>query len=249
MSSLSRAPDFDLHLGRFTVFVGPEEGEIEAVAGVGEVVGVAAEGCDGLFGGEDEADVGVFFVLIEVVPASGEEGDDVAAVAGVGGALLFEGGGVCAAEAGGFGRGGGVGSSGLYFFGDRFDLQQDVDFEAGAGLLISKGAGGEAVFHVVVLFGRYLVDTVGADVVVGEQQTVGGDERTGPAVVKPDRRELERIEKLVGDREAEPFPDVLAGELIEQPHALFGPAREGSEEQEGGKRKARHGLHFYISLS
>ena len=58
-----------LDLRRLVVFVGPEEADVEVVAGIFEVVGVAAEERDVEFGSEDQPDVGVFFVAVQVVLA------------------------------------------------------------------------------------------------------------------------------------------------------------------------------------
>ena len=68
-----------LDLGRLVVLVDAEEADVEVVARILEVVGIAAEEGDLLLRGEDQADVGVLLVAIEVILAALVEGDDVAA--------------------------------------------------------------------------------------------------------------------------------------------------------------------------
>src|SRR6266536_2028881 len=70
-----------LELDLLVIFIDTEEADIEVVAGVFEIVGVAAEEGDVFFGREDEADVGVLFELIEVILAALKERDDDAAEA------------------------------------------------------------------------------------------------------------------------------------------------------------------------
>ena len=67
---------------RNAVLVGAEEREVEVVARIGEVVGIAAEERHLLLGREDEADVGVLLVAIEPVLRALVERDDVGAQAG-----------------------------------------------------------------------------------------------------------------------------------------------------------------------
>ena len=66
----------------FAVFVRTQEGDIEAIARILEVVRIAAEERCGVFRREDDADVGVALVAIEVIERAAVEGDDVAVIAG-----------------------------------------------------------------------------------------------------------------------------------------------------------------------
>ena len=58
-----------LDLGRLAVLVNAEEADVEVVAGILEVVRIAAEEGDRLLRGEDQPHVGIFLVAIEVVRA------------------------------------------------------------------------------------------------------------------------------------------------------------------------------------
>ena len=140
------------------VFVGAHEGDVEAVAGVFEVVGVAAEEGGLEFGGEDEADVGVAFVAIEVVEGAAVESDDGGVIAGFLQGFVFDGGedGVAGFD-GGIG-GEGWGDGGVDASGDVFDGEEDGDFLAGEFDFIGAGVSEEAVGDVVVGGGGDVVE-------------------------------------------------------------------------------------------
>jgi hypothetical protein len=74
------------------VLINPEEGDVEVVAGVGEIVGVAAKkGCR-VFGGENQPDISIDFILVERLKAAGIKADHLATQAGLLGRVFFEGG-------------------------------------------------------------------------------------------------------------------------------------------------------------
>ena len=91
----SRAPTA-LHLRKccgatgLSALVRAEQRDIEVVARVREVVGVASVERDRELGREDQADVGVLLVAIQVVPSAAIERDDVAALRGGRGAALLD---------------------------------------------------------------------------------------------------------------------------------------------------------------
>ena len=115
------------------VLVGAEQADVEVEARVLEVVRVAAEEGDLLFGREDQPDVGVFLVAVEVILAALVEGDHVAAQAGLVERLLFDGGHDRAAGLeGGFVRQAGR-DRGVHARGDILDAHQHVQLEAGQG--------------------------------------------------------------------------------------------------------------------
>lgn len=131
-SSPSLAPALLQARGRLAVFVDAKERHVEVVVRELEVVGVAAKEGDVLLGGEDQADVSVFFVAVEVVLAALEERDHVAAEAGFVRLFFFDGVGHRAA---GFLRFGGVHvrlDRGVHFGGDVLDALQHVEFQVDA---------------------------------------------------------------------------------------------------------------------
>src|SRR5258708_38467817 len=76
---------------RFVVLIRAEETDVEIVAGILEVVGIAAEEGDADFRGEDEAHVGVFLVAVEVVLTALEKRHYIAAKSGFLHRLLLDG--------------------------------------------------------------------------------------------------------------------------------------------------------------
>ena len=180
---------------RLAVLVRAEEADVEVVARILEVVGIAAEEGDADFRREDEPDVGVFLVAIEVVLAALEERDHVAAEAASSArdscsiALITPRRAACAAAVVMPGVTDGVDARG-----DVLDRLQNVQLEVDAlhfvGLRLRVVAGRD----VVVVLGGDLGQAVQPDVMVRQRQTVGGDERAGAAAVESDRRLLQMIE-------------------------------------------------------
>ena len=54
-------------MSRFSVFVDAEEGDVEVVPRIGEIVGISAKERDIKLGRKYQADIGVLFVFIQVV--------------------------------------------------------------------------------------------------------------------------------------------------------------------------------------
>src|SRR5258706_540451 len=66
-----------LGMDRLPVFVDAEKREVEVVAGIGEVIGIAAKKCRLLFRREHEADIGVLLIPIKPILRSLIQGYDV----------------------------------------------------------------------------------------------------------------------------------------------------------------------------
>ena len=212
------------------VFVDAEEAHIEVVAGEFEVVGVAAVEGDLRLGGEDEADVGVALKAVEVVGAALIEGDDVAAEAGFFAGFFFDLGDDLAAGEGGVGTGEGGGNGGVDARGDVFDGLEDVYLEVVALDLVGGGFGVEAVAEVILVLGAHLLERVGADVMVGDDEAVAGDEGGGAAAVEADGGEADVVEPGVGEVEAVFGFDLGAGRGGVEPHAFGGAKGAAGEE-------------------
>ena len=114
------------------VFVDAEEADVQIVARVFEIIGIAAEEGRGKFGREDQADVRVFLVFVEVEHGAGVEGDHVAAEFGGFDAILLDGGHRGAASLALLGHGHAGLGGGFHFVGDVFDVFQHVQLEIGA---------------------------------------------------------------------------------------------------------------------
>jgi hypothetical protein len=87
---------------RFAILIDPEESDVQIVAGISEVIGIAAEEGDVEFRCEHQPHIGVFLILVEVINLAGIENHDVAAQSGRSGAVFFD-----------LGHGGALGLSGL----------------------------------------------------------------------------------------------------------------------------------------
>ncbi len=79
-----------LRPGGLAILVGAEEANVEVVAGILEVVGIAAEEGDGELGAKTEPDIRVFLVRVEMILPALIERDDVAAQAGLVGRFLLD---------------------------------------------------------------------------------------------------------------------------------------------------------------
>ena len=154
------------------VLVDAEEADVEIVARVGEVVGIAAEEGDVKFGREHQPHVGVLLVLVEVIDFARVERDHVAAQAGGGGAILFDRAHGDALRLARFrGRHARLGP-GVHLGGHVLDPHQNVQFQVRALAFLGPCPRVEAGLHVVGAFGAEFLDAVGADVMVGKGQPV-----------------------------------------------------------------------------
>lgn len=225
-----------IHLGRLAVFVGAKDRDIEIVAGILEVVGIAAEERRLLLGREDEADVGVNLVAVKVVARALVERDDVAAQAGGVEGFLFDRG------LGGVARGEHLGGRhvgahrGVHLGGDVLDRLEHVELEVDALELLGARAGVEAVEQEVLFLGAELEDRVEADVVIRDDEAVGRRERARAAVVEAHGRALDVREPLGARLEAVALLELRERRVVEEPHAVVGARDErgGAEGKEQG---------------
>src|SRR5262249_25184420 len=81
---------------------------------------------------------------------------------------------------------------------------------------------GKRGWGVVVPAGGELLRAGGADGMIGQDQAVGRDERTGAAGAEADGTFLEVFEPGVGGVELVLLLEELARRVVEQPHALVG---------------------------
>ena len=149
------------------------------------------------------------------------ERNDIAAQTGLVERFLFD-----------LGRDGAPGEKGLLGGQVRFDRRihtrrhildahEHVEFEVEAALLLGGCAGMETVAHVIVVLVAEFLEGVGADVMVGDDEALRGDERAGAAAVEADGRFLDVLEPRVGHVEAVFFLELFARRIIEQPHAFI----------------------------
>ena len=202
------------------VLVDAEEADVQIVAGILKIVGVAAEKGGIEFGREDQTHIGVLLIFVKVVHRAGVERDHVATLLGLGGTLLFDGGHLGALRLRLIGHGHSGFRSGVYLGGDVFDTFQNVQLEIGAFGLFGLRLGVEAGLQEILAAGGKLLDALGAHVMIGESESVSGNERARaavieahggePGMVKPGRREIELVLGL----------ELRRGREIVKPHTL-----------------------------
>lgn len=221
------------------VLICPEERHIQAVTGIGEIVRVAAKGGDAVFRGEDQPDVGVLLVAVQVVFSARVEGHDFAASVRIGGAFLLDPGHIGPAGPSGLGGRSARGDTLLHFARNVLHGNENIRFQVRARFLLRLSGSVEAVLHVVVFAAAELLDALGRDVMVGEQQTSGRHEGARSHAHELHRPEPQLVEEAV--RHLEPVLLLHSGlrKLVEKPDALVGhQRRRGQHGQHSRHRKA-----------
>ena len=231
--------------GAVRAHVGAEEGKVTAVARPHPVVHVAAVEAHHLRRRRHQAHIAELARLDEPILVSAHLGDQAAAHAGRGLALLHnlflaE---VERLEAGRVARGGADGL--LHVCGHIDGLGGDEQVGAGAGpSLLRPGAGKEAVAEPVIgVVGDKLQRALCA-VVVGDDEAIRRDKRGAAAAQVDDgvERRLGEVGQLrCGELEAERLHLLGAGrELCGEPHALIGRSlRDGDCERKKGAERER----------
>ncbi len=110
---------------------------------------------------------------------------------------------------------------GFDFFGHVDDLHQHVQLLVHRLELLGERLGVEAVLDVILALGAELLQGAEADVVVGHDQAVGGDEGAGAAAVEADRRFLQMVVPRLRRVEAVFVLQMFLGRIVEEPKALI----------------------------
>jgi hypothetical protein len=238
-------------VGRLAVDVRAAEREVDRVARVDEVVGVAAEVRDLQVRRHHEPHVVEDAVLVELPHAALEELDDLRLEPGVG--LLRVGEDAFAVlgahRFGGFG-GRALGEALRHRLRDVGHLDELLHGEVGDAHLVRESAGDEAVAHPVVV-ALHLGDAVAHAVVVGQDQTLRRHERRRAAAAEAQRREAHGVPPLLVELDAVLALQVGERRAFERPHlaeAEFVLGASGGGECEGGGEEPGacvvHGVHF-----
>ena len=162
---------------RLAVLIDAEEGHVQVVARIGEVIRIAAEEGRLLLGRKDQAHVGVSLVLVEPVLAALVERDHVGAQAGLVLALFFDGRNLGVARLERLGLVMDALGRALHPRRHVFHADQHINFEVGRLHLRIRRGRIEAVAQIVVLGGGVLLQLDARHVMIGQQQAVGADER------------------------------------------------------------------------
>ena len=163
-------------LGRLAVLVGAEERDVEIVAGILEVIGIAAEERDGKFRRKHQPDVVILFVFVEVVHRARVQRHHVAANVAAG-ALLLQRSHRFALRLAGIGGRHARLRRAVHLRGHIGNVLEHHELHARTLGFVSLGRGIEAIFHVVLAAGRQIVDTLLRNVMIGKDESVGRDER------------------------------------------------------------------------
>ena len=218
-------------LDRLAVLVRAEEADVQVIARILEVVGIAAEEGDGQLRREDQPHVRVFLVPVEVVLASLEQSHDIAAQSGLLQRLLLDRAHHRAPGALRVGGGHARLYSGLHALRDVLGTHQNIQLQVDALHFLRVRLGVVAGSHVIVFGCRDLCQAVQADVVVGENQTVRPHERARAAVVEPHGGLLQVVEPGLRRLESVALLEESTRRVVEEPHAFIGNDRYCEQSQ------------------
>src|SRR5580704_119923 len=232
-----------IEVRRFVIFVDSKKSDVEIVARVGEIIGIASEEGDVEFRREHQTDIGVLLVLVEVINLARIENHYITAQSGRSGAVFFDlrhGGAL--GLAGGGRRHPGL-HAGIDLIGHILDANELIELQIWAFGLFRLRLGIEAGLDVVVALGRELLDASRAHMVVGEGQTVRRHKRAGSAVVESYRGEANMIEPRRSEFEAVFGLDFVLRSSVIEPHAFVGSGECGKQEDNSQQNRKRT-LHF-----
>ena len=162
-----------LEMSRLSVFVDPEECDVQIVAGIGEVVRIASEKGDIELRRKHQSHVRVLFVFVQVVNLPGIKSDDVTAQSGRGRAVFLDlrhGGPLSLSE---FCRRHVRLHACIHLVRDILNPYQFVQLQVRALGFFGLGFGVKAGLDVVVSLAGKLLDTSRSDVVVGDVRPSG----------------------------------------------------------------------------
>ena len=183
-------------MGRLAVLVNPEETDIEIVARILEVIRVAAIKGRLLLGRKNKADIGVSLVTIKLIRAAFVKGDDVAAQPGLVFRFFLDLRDDRAPRLQGRVRIHRGFDRSVDPLGNIFDGVEDVELEIERALFFRLSFGVETLLQVVVFGAAQLLQSVGADVMIRDRQTIGGNEGAASAGVEAHARFLQMLEPL-----------------------------------------------------
>ncbi len=234
-----------VEMRRFVILVDPEESDVEIIAGICEVIRIAAEERDTEFRRKHEPDIRVLLVLVEVVNLAGIERYDITAHSGRRGTIFLD-----------LRHGGALGLVGIRrrhlwlhtrvdLIGYILDADQLVELQVGALRLFGLRLSIEAGFDVVVAFRGKLLDALRAHVMVGEGQSVGRHEGSGAAVVESNRRQAKVVQPRLRDFKTVLGFDLVFWRSVVEPHAFVGC---GQSRKDKGKRQQNCKKTFHFGV-
>ena len=222
-------------LDRLFVLVGAEKSHIQNIAGKLEVIRITAEARNPQLGHEYQPDIRVSFITVQVVLSAVPQRDHFTFEPRAARFLILEGVNRGAAGEIRLLRAHLGGYRGHDLFGYILDGLQNIQLQVRTLLFLGPGCGIETVFHDVRFFAAQFLRAIQPDVMIGENQTFRGDERTRP-VRKPYGCLLDEPAPVRSDVEGITASQNLNRQAIGQEHALLRPQRDTSEEEEHGHK-------------
>ena len=233
-----------IDLRRLAVFVSAENADIEIESRIFEVVRVPAIKRDLLLGRKNESDIIVTLVPIKMVRAALIKRDDVRTQSGFVFAFFLD------RRNHALTRIGSLLARHILF--DRavharshvFDRHQDIELEIDAFLFLASCPSVKTVPEIIVLFVREFLERVSSDVMIGDDQTLGGHKRTAPAGTEPNARFLQMLKPLLARLEAVFVLQLLNGRRGVEPHSLIAKcAIAQTKEQERAEDRGKKFAH------
>src|SRR5207253_559758 len=120
---------------------------------------------------------------------------------------------------------------------------QDVELEIDTFLFLDPRPRVQTVAQIIVLFVGEFLERIRADVMIGDDQTVGGYKRTAPAGTEPNARFLQMVEPLLARLEIIFLFELLCWRRGVEPHSLIAKcaiAQAGQQPAQKEKRDVSH---------
>ena len=222
------------------VFISPENADIEIEARIFEIVRIAAVKGHLLFRRENNANIVVTLVAVKMINTALIKRDHIGAQAGFVFAFLFDlRDRVLARLARGVGRHSGF-YRGVHLRGYIFDRHQHIELKIGAFDFFRVRLRIEAVLQVIVLLARSFLQRVRAHVMIGNAESVSGNERPAAAGIESDTRFLQMLEPLRRRLELILFLELLERRIVEEPHSFIGSGRNCGDKEHGRNKAERN---------
>ena len=125
---------------------------------------------------------------------------------------------------------------GVHPLGHVFDADQHVQFQVNAFEFVVARFGVKTFGHQIAVGRAQFLQRIGADVMVGDHQSIGRNKRPAAAAVKPHRRLLHVVQPRVAGLEVVFFLEQLLGRIGKQPHPLVAVSLKRWHGNDAGKQ-------------
>ena len=121
-----------------------------------------------------------------------------------------------------------------------FDRYQHIELEIGALDFFRVRLRIEAVLQVIVLLARSLLQCIRTHVMIGNAESVSGNERPASTGIESHARFLQMFEPLRRGLELILLLELLEWRIVEQPHSFVGSGRKCCGKQHGKNEAERN---------